>query len=655
MKSPWGKDEETVVGDDTVVIEERSTQKKPSPKAMAAAENTIRTTIQKMKVPNGETNGTNGSEKTAKKVARDQTSKDIRVLFQQNSSRLGDILLTINPALTPKQVEEINLQTAEKNSYETWSENLIKRKLATEDQLIQALSIQSAIPVTTKFDSPQIDNALIKKIPITFAKKNHVLPYLREGNIVYVAITNPNDLGVIDDLRILLNSNIRPTLSKRTDLIAAINQAYEPTAKVDPSLHQDLMDDLEEQDLSTVQFVETQDLLDSDDEAPIIRLVNTLLFRAIKDRASDIHVEPGEHDISVRFRIDGIMYEIMRPPKKAQASILSRIKIMSDIDIAEKRIPQDGRIKIKLGGKSIDIRVSTLPTSHGERIVMRILDTSNVLLNLEDLGFDPDQLALIKRINNLAHGIFLVTGPTGSGKTSTLYACLSSINSREVNIITVEDPVEIQLQGIGQIQVNTKVDLTFANGLRSILRQDPDVIMVGEIRDKETAEIAIQASLTGHMVYSTIHTNDAAGSITRLVDMGVEPFLVSSSLVAAMAQRLVRRLCPNCREAYNPTSIELRELSLTPEKIQGRPIYRAKGCSQCSNTGYQGRMGIYEVMPVDEKIRALIIKNTDSGTIKKAAVESGVRTLRDDGANKVLKGQTTIEEVVRITQDDMIV
>jgi len=632
--NPWDDDESGSVSEETLVIDREDTNKNPK------LDPTVRATIK-----------SNGVPPAAKQAPKENLEDTLRKF----SNKLGEILLSINPTLTQDQIDVALSQSGEKSTAEMLGEVLLKKKLVTEDELVRALSIQSGIPVSKKIDDLEIDGELTDKIPISFAKKHLVLPYERQGNTVYVAISNPNDIALIDDLRILLQSNIKPTLSKKNEIMNGIHRAYEPTAKVDPELHQDLMDDLDSQDLTSVDLNETQDLLDSDDEAPIIRLVNTLLFRSIKERASDIHIEPAEKDISVRFRIDGILYEIMRPPKRAQASITSRIKIMADLDIAEKRIPQDGRIKIKLGGRSIDIRVSTLPTSHGERIVMRILDTTNVVLTLEQLGFDPQQLALIKKITQLSHGIFLVTGPTGSGKTSTLYACLTSINTPDLNIITVEDPVEIQLQGIGQIQVNPKVNLTFASGLRSILRQDPDVIMVGEIRDKETAEIAIQASLTGHFVFSTIHTNDAAGSITRLVEMGVEPFLVSSSLIAAMAQRLVRRLCPNCKEAYTPSPQELRELNITAEMMKGKTIFKAKGCSACAKTGYQGRMGIYEIMPIDETIRGMILKNMDAGSIKKAASTNGLKTLREDGTSKVLAGQTSIEEVLRATQEDTLV
>jgi general secretion pathway protein E len=390
--------------------------------------------------------------------------------------------------------------------------------------------------------------------------------------------------------------------------------------------------------------------IEGDDEAPIIRLVNSLMSQAVKDRASDIHVEPFERELVVRFRIDGILYEIIKPPKRFQNSIISRLKIMAGLNIAEKRLPQDGRIRLKVAGKDFDIRVSSVPTGYGERIVMRLLDRSSVLKALDEIGFSDYNLKAINQIINSSHGIFLVSGPTGSGKTSTLYACLSKINRPELNILTIEDPVEYQLPGVGQVQVNTKIDLTFANGLRAFLRQDPDVIMVGEIRDRTTAEIAIQASLTGHLVFSTVHTNDAPGAITRLVDMQVEPFLVASSLMAVLAQRLVRTICPECKEAYVPTAIELQELGLDSKTTPH--LWRGKGCSTCQNTGYLGRQGIFELMLVEENIRQLILQNADSATIKNKAREQGMVTLREDGAHKVKMGITTVEEVTRVTREE---
>ncbi len=395
---------------------------------------------------------------------------------------------------------------------------------------------------------------------------------------------------------------------------------------------------------------ETKDLLDSPDEAPVIRFVHSVLFRAIRERSSDIHFEPYEKELVVRNRVDGILYPMVSAPRKWHAPAVSRIKVMAGLDIGERRLPQDGRIRIRLGGKEIDIRVSTVPTSFGERAVLRILDRSSILLGLSDLGMEPADLAQMERFLSRSSGILLVTGPTGSGKTTTLYAALQRLDSGTKNIITIEDPVEYQIRGIGQIQVNPKIHLTFASGLRSILRQDPDIIMVGEIRDQETAEIAIQASLTGHLVLSTLHTNDSASAVTRLVDMGIEPFLVASSVCGVMAQRLVRRLCPDCKVPYAPREEELRGLGL-PAGTKG-PFHRPLGCPKCANTGYSGRTGLYEILPADEAIRSLILTRSDADGVKALAVSRGMRTILAAGAEKVVAGTTSVEEVLRVTQED---
>jgi general secretion pathway protein E len=416
---------------------------------------------------------------------------------------------------------------------------------------------------------------------------------------------------------------------------------------------------------------ELTDILDLTDEAPIIRWVNSLMFNAVKERASDIHIEPREKELIVRYRVDGNLMEVKRANRNYINSILSRVKIMAGLNIAEKRLPQDGRIRRKIAGKDIDMRVATAPGVNGERITIRLLDRSTVMHDLSDIGFGDDHLVVIDELIHRPHGIVLVTGPTGSGKTTTLYACLAKINTPDLNILTVEDPVEYQLEGITQVPVNTKIDLTFASVLRSYLRHDPDVIMVGEIRDGDTAAMAIQASLTGHLVFSTVHTNDAAGAITRLVDMGIEPFLVASSLVGLLAQRLVRRLCPECRVLYRPSEDELRKLTIDPTaffagQVKIPPLrtkytpppkgmlYQARdgGCPRCSKSGYLGRMGIYELLLMDNDVRQLALKNTDSNTIKQTAIAKGMRTLRDDGAAKVLAGVTTIEEVMVVTAED---
>ena len=628
MKSPWDKDGKTVVIKNDEVTELFDTNEEN-------VDDVIEDTISKITdAPAEEFSG----------------SLEASEFTKPSGPTIGEILISTS-RLTKEHLEEALASQSKSDPPEKIGEILVKKKWITEDELLHALSIQLNIPIAKDLNKQEIDPDLVEQIPINFAKKYSVVPVDREEDTVRVAISNALDLSPIDDLRILLGMDVSPMLGKKSEILETINRVYDRATRS----QEDLMEDLEGRGLDQMDMPETQDLLDSEDEAPIIRLVNTLLFRAVKERASDIHIEPHEKELEVRFRIDGILYEIMKPPIRAQASISSRIKIMAELDIAEKRVPQDGRIKIKIAGRDVDIRVSTLPTSFGERIVMRLLDTSNVILDLKDVGFGEKQLTVIDKIIHKSHGIFLVTGPTGSGKTTTLYSCLSRLNSRERNIITVEDPVEIQLTGIGQIQVNPKVNLTFASGLKSILRQDPDVIMVGEIRDAETAEIAIQASLTGHFVFSTLHTNDAASSITRLVDMGVEPFLVSSSLVAVMAQRLVRAVCPDCRQPSKPTKKELDELSITPELASKHTIYRPQGCPECWNTGYRGRTGIYEILPIDDKLRGLISKNADGSMLKKAAIQRGMKTLREDGALKVLNGITTIEEVMRVTQEEMTI
>jgi general secretion pathway protein E len=399
----------------------------------------------------------------------------------------------------------------------------------------------------SKVNPDDVVPELVNNIPINFAKRNEVLPIKKEGNLLTVAVADPANFNALDDLRVLFKCEIKPVIASSYEIMNAINAIYNKTSDAGDSAMGELDENMNE---IATDFEEPVDLLDASDEAPIIRLVNSLLFRAVKQKSSDIHIEPFEKTLNVRFRIDGVLYDIMTPPKRAQSAIISRVKVMSGMNIAEKRLPQDGRIRIKIAGKDIDIRVSTIPTSFGESVVMRLLDRSSVLLDLETLGLGGETLKNFQKFIRYSHGIILVTGPTGSGKTTTLYSALSKINSKELKIITVEDPVEYQLPGINQMQVNAKIELTFASGLRSFLRQDPDVMMVGEIRDRETAEIAIQAALTGHLVFSTLHTNDAASSITRLVEMGIEPFLVSSSVLAILAQRLVRTVCRLCAEVY---------------------------------------------------------------------------------------------------------
>jgi len=568
-----------------------------------------------------------------------------------SDERLGEILLK-RGVIDGEALGSALAAQAEKGG--RLGELLIVQKTLTEDQLLQALAEQLELHLNEKLDDKAIPDELITKVPINFAKQYKLVPLSTgEDGTVRVAAADPLQVAAIDDLAVLLNAPVEVELASSTVIMDAINRAYDRGSAHAAAA----MDQLAEENLDTFaqDIEEAVDLLDAEDEAPIIRLVNSLISQSVKEHASDIHIEPGERDLVVRFRIDGILYEKIRPPKKLQASIISRVKIQAGLNIAEKRLPQDGRIRIKIAGKDIDIRVATAPTTYGERVTMRLLDRSNVVLDLTDLGFSPDHLQTMHGLIKRSHGIILVTGPTGSGKTTTLYAALTVINQPDLNILTIEDPVEYQLEGISQTQVNAKISLSFATGLRSFLRHDPDVIMVGEIRDLETAEIAIQAALTGHLVLSTVHTNDAPGAITRLVDMGVEPFLVASSMIGILAQRLVRTLCPDCKESYTASEEEIKQLGLSPEMVGPKPkFWRGRGCPNCFGTGYLGRTGIYELMLPTDEIRQLILQNVDSGTIKRKAQLNGMRTLREDGARKVLAGITSSAEILRVTSEDAV-
>ena len=527
---------------------------------------------------------------------------------------------------------------------------LIKDKELDEDKFIKTLGVMLDLPVLDEIPVDDVDLDLVRKLQITYAKQHFVLPLYMQDDQLVVVTANPLDTEPVDHLSVLFKTPITLVLATSEKIIDAINKVYDRISGLEGTAGEVLQDE----DLGSLsKEIEetTKDVLEMMDEAPVIRLVNQILVQAVKEHASDIHVEPFEQHVVVRFRKDGVLHEVLRLPKRLHASIASRIKIMGNLNIAEKRLPQDGRIRRVVAGKEIDIRLSTVPTSFGERLVMRILDKTSTVLNLADLGLDEEDFKIVDELIHRPHGIILVTGPTGSGKTTTLYAALTRINTPDKNILTIEDPVEYQIDGIGQMQVNPKIDFTFASGLRASLRQDPDVILVGEIRDKETAEIAVQASLTGHLVFSTLHTNDSASAFTRLTDMGVEPFLIASSVLAVIAQRLVRKVCPVCRQRYYPTKEELRALGITtthPDDV----FYKAKGCEECLGTGYSGRVAIYEILVVDDVIRELIMKRADAATIKKVAMQRGMHTLRQDGLKKFRRGITTAEEVMRVTQGD---
>ncbi len=532
---------------------------------------------------------------------------------------------------------------------ESLSDFLLQKKKIDEEVLLKAYSSLSGMDVVLELPQ-EPEPFFTDMVPISFLKKNIMIPVATpEGT--FIAISDPGCLQQLDDLKKLLQwDGVKVVLSPRDEIVQAINIVYDMGSK---DVADRVMRDIDDEDPETIlsAIEETADLLDDTSDAPVIKLVNLMLSQAVRDGASDIHIEPYKDKVKIRKRVDGILYDMYSPPKHVQSKLVSRVKIMAKMDIAEKRIPQDGRIEIKIGDKNIDLRVSTLPTSYGERVVMRLLDKSSVLLSLETVGMGQRDLERFNKLIKASFGIILVTGPTGSGKTTTLYSALSVLNQPGVNIITVEDPIEYQIDGISQVQVSNKVGLTFAKGLRTIVRQDPDIILVGEIRDLETAEIAIQSALTGHLVFSTLHTNDSASAITRLIDMGVEPFLISSSVNAILAQRLVRKICVHCREPYKPDPLYLQRVGLKVSKLNGRPFYSGKGCPECMGTGYKGRLGIFELLVMTDMVKSFMLKTSDSGQIKQLALSSDsyMRTLRQDGLNKVLQGLTTLEEVLRVT------
>jgi general secretion pathway protein E len=547
---------------------------------------------------------------------------------------------------------------------------LVTRNILSERQLLEAMSFLYDLPVWFDLPLDNIDFAFTRSIPIQFLKKYLMVPLvinvqetknddkvpseekgleeaLTPHSKYVIAMNDPSSFQPLDDLvRTLGLKEYDVVLSTKEAILAAVNISYD----LSQSTAEELVQGLEEDGSNIISELEdTADLLDDTSDAPIIKLVNHILSQSIKARASDIHIEPYQDSFKVRYRIDGILYDLLTPPKWIQPALISRIKVMAKLNIAEKRLPQDGRLDIKIGAQDIDVRVSTIPTSFGERVVLRLLNKTSAVFDLPEIGLSPDRLALLKELVHSPNGIILNTGPTGSGKTTTLYAILTTINKPDINIITIEDPVEYQIKGISQIQVNPKIDLTFARGLRSIVRQDPDVILIGEIRDKETADIAVQSALTGHLVFSTLHTNDSASAITRLVDIGVEPFLISSSLIAVIAQRLLRTLCNDCKEAYQPDDLAFKSIGMDPERYKDRRVYRARGCENCFHTGHKGRNAIFEIMVLNEELRSLILKSHDSNVIKKRALEMNMLSLRQDGIQKLLNGVTTIEEVFRVT------
>jgi general secretion pathway protein E len=554
---------------------------------------------------------------------------------------LGQLLVK-EALITPDVLEDALARI--RRSGESLSEALVAMGAVAAADVPRVIALEHGLLYLSREDFPAA-LPVVKNVSPKYLRQYGVCPLALDGNVLTVATSDPLNPMIADDLRQATGMSIRFVVSSPETIIEAFDRAYEGVATPLQRIVEGMEDDAGGEGDEDVNH-----LRDMAFEAPVVRLVNLLVENAITAHASDIHIEPFEDSLRIRYRIDGVLFDQESPPRRLQAAVTSRIKIMAEMNIAERRLPQDGRIRVTLNARRVDIRVSTVPTVHGESIVMRLLDRSSVFLPLENLGFSPDIRARFEALIKRPHGILLVTGPTGSGKTTTLYAALDKINSPDRKIITVEDPVEYQLRGVNQIPVRAKIGLTFATGLRHIVRQDPDVILVGEIRDLETAEIAIQAALTGHLVFSTLHTNDAPGAITRLEDMGVEPYLVSSVLEGVLAQRLVRRICEACRVPDTPTRGDLEALGF---ETDGRyALFRGKGCDECRGTGYRGRFGIYELFPVTDDVRSLVLRRASTPEIRRHAVEAGMLSLRLDGWMKARDGLTTVEEILRVTQED---
>ncbi len=555
---------------------------------------------------------------------------------------LENILLE-DSLLTNDQLEEAKQQSNTANK--TLTQYLEEKNLVSAENIAKSYAKQLSAIYVDKITEKMADPAVLGKVPFKFLRDNNVIPIKQEDGQILIVVANPNNFQAFDELSMIFGSSVKLGIATVATIVEGINRFYpiEGTKKMFEELSEE-KGALEE--AVELEGIEEKDILTMAQEAPIIKLVNHILFQAVKRGASDIHIEPFEKEVRVRYRIDGVLHEVLTPPKRVQGALVSRIKIMANLNIAEKRMPQDGRIEIKIADKPIDIRVSVLPVIFGEKIVMRLLDKSQTFGKLDSLGFSKQDYDIVSKAITQPNGIILLTGPTGSGKTSTLYSILSKLNAPDVSIVTVEDPVEYQMAGIAQVQVNDKIGRTFAAALRSILRQDPDIIMIGEIRDHETAQIATQSALTGHLVLSTLHTNSAPATITRLIDMGLEPFLISSTISCVIAQRLVRRLCPKCKQPYTPADDVLKDLGITKEEAKKITFYKAVGCPECSNTGYKGRVAIFEVMSMSPKIAELTKERADASVIRTEAVKEGMTLLVQDGVRKIKEGLTTIDEVL---------
>ena len=566
------------------------------------------------------------------------------------NDRIREALLR-KAGLTAAQIEDA-LKTDQETGQQL-DQVLVGKNLLPESKCLEFFADLLGLEFKQSLEGTGVPGVFIHQIPVQFARTHGLIAIEDTGSLLRVATHKPLEVQPMDDLATMLDREIEAVLATRSEVANLINRAYRHKADgVDEALQ-----DVKDTDIVSIaeNIQESEDLLDAN-KAPVIKLVNMLLFQALKLRASDIHLQPYGDRLQVRMRIDGVLYDMESVPKRAQEAIVSRVKVMGKMDIAERRLPQDGRASIRVGDGDVDVRISTVPVAGGERVVFRILDKTTKIYSLDQIGLENEAERTIRRYINYSHGVIFVTGPTGSGKTTTLYACLDAINAPDLNILTIEDPVEYNLDGISQVQVNVKKGLTFAAGLRSFLRQDPDVMMVGEVRDNETADIAIRAALTGHLVFSTVHTNDSASTVTRLIDIGVEPYLVSSSLLLVIAQRLLRTLCPNCKEPITPTQemlYHLEDLKLTLDQFPGGKLMRGKGCDECFRSGYAGRTAIYEVMPIDTHIQEQIVNKATASAIKRGALERGLKTLRMSGVQKLLAGMTTPDEVLRVTQLDV--
>ena len=597
------------------------------------------------------------------------------------AERLGELLIKRN-FITPEQLKRaVDEQKLKGGRLES---NLIRLGYIKEDELLSFLSAQYRVP-SVKISKMEINPNVIKLVPSSISKKYFIIPINRTGPKLTVAMVDPSNIVVIDEIKFMTGFNVEPVVASETEIIDAVKKYYGGGGSVagmgtisfqssdfdledgksngsgdgimldDDIVDVDDFDKLVHGAVDNVEVVEAEQNSDEtiDMQGPIIKIVNGILIKAIKLGASDIHFEPYERTFRVRYRLDGVLKRDMALPIQIKNAMTSRLKIMAKLDIAEKRLPQDGRIKLRMGkGREMDFRVSSIPVLYGEKVVLRLLDKSALQLDMTKLGFEESSLADLKAAIHKPVGMILVTGPTGSGKTTTLYSALSELNKESENIITAEDPIEYNFMGINQVQMHEEIGLTFASALRSFLRQDPDIIMVGEIRDFETAQIAVQAALTGHLVLSTVHTNDAPGTISRLIDMGIEPFLISSAIILILAQRLIRKVCPECKEPIKVHPQLLIDLGIPPDEVKSFQVYKGKGCSLCNNTGYKGRVGLYEVMPMKEEVKELVLSRASTSEVKKEAIRLGMKTLRQSGISKIKEGMTTIEEVLRSTMED---